>query len=141
MKMWCQHFFRNSLKALGICFVDCSDWRQTLHVTTVLDLHTIRGVLAYFLNKSHGLHWQTRLEEYHFGTLVCKCSSRLALLTALSVQLDRREEGLSGWFGYLGELLLNFSLDISFLVAGAFICRNTIRLLGPIQLLCILSYG
>jgi hypothetical protein len=70
MEMRRQHFFCNSFKALGSRFVNCSDWRQALHITTVPDLRTTRRVLADPLNEADRFHRQARLEEYHFDALV-----------------------------------------------------------------------
>jgi hypothetical protein len=57
MKVGCQHLFRNSFKALSIGFLDRSNWRQALHITTVLHLYASRDVLADLFHESHRLDW------------------------------------------------------------------------------------
>jgi hypothetical protein len=65
MEMRCKDLLRNSLKALHIRFVECSNWGQTLHEATVGLLDTCCSILADLLNERHGLYRRACLEEDH----------------------------------------------------------------------------
>jgi hypothetical protein len=62
------------------------------------------------------------------------------LPTALSVQSDRCEQRFIGWLAYIGELLVDLSLDI-LLGIRTFIRCSAIRLLRPVQFRRILLVG